>query len=74
MNVSFKGQPGHEESNNNKNNKYNNKTKHIRKGRPERNKGRQTIKEKEKEKRMKGQSSIGSWKSETFMQLRQQFD
>ncbi|XP_057976645.1 uncharacterized protein LOC131163858 [Malania oleifera] len=33
-----------------------------------------TIKEKEKSKRMKGQSSHASWKSETEMQLRQQFD
>ncbi|KAK7400307.1 hypothetical protein VNO78_11512 [Psophocarpus tetragonolobus] len=33
-----------------------------------------TIKDKEKSKRMKGQSSHGTWKSETEMQLRQQFD
>ena len=33
-----------------------------------------TIKEKEKNKRMKGQSSHASWKSETEMQLRQQYD
>ncbi|RDX81734.1 hypothetical protein CR513_37547 [Mucuna pruriens] len=33
-----------------------------------------TIKDKEKSKRMKGQSSHASWKSETEMQLRQQFD
>ncbi|KAK7363150.1 hypothetical protein VNO77_05281 [Canavalia gladiata] len=33
-----------------------------------------TVKEKEKSKRMKGQSSHASWKSETEMQLRQQFD
>ncbi|KAL7001910.1 hypothetical protein U1Q18_003057 [Sarracenia purpurea var. burkii] len=33
-----------------------------------------TIKEKEKSKRMKGQSSHATWKSETEMQLRQQFD
>ncbi|CAM8997477.1 unnamed protein product [Rhodiola kirilowii] len=33
-----------------------------------------TIKDKEKNKRMKGQSSHASWKSETEMQLRQQFD
>ncbi|XP_027106292.1 uncharacterized protein [Coffea arabica] len=33
-----------------------------------------TIKDKEKLKRMKGQSSHASWKSETEMQLRQQFD
>ncbi|CAM8925501.1 unnamed protein product [Rhodiola kirilowii] len=33
-----------------------------------------TIKDKEKNKRMKGQSSHASWKSETKMQLRQQFD
>lgn len=33
-----------------------------------------TIKEKEKSKRMKGQSSHAAWKSETEMQLRQQFD
>lgn len=33
-----------------------------------------TIKEKEKNKRMKGQSSHATWKSETEMQLRQQFD
>ncbi|KAG9157663.1 hypothetical protein Leryth_014193 [Lithospermum erythrorhizon] len=32
------------------------------------------IKDKEKLKRMKGQSSHASWKSETEMQLRQQFD
>ena len=32
------------------------------------------IKEKEKSKRMKGQSSHATWKSETEMQLRQQFD
>ncbi|KAA8545599.1 hypothetical protein F0562_020383 [Nyssa sinensis] len=32
------------------------------------------IKEKEKNKRMKGQSSHATWKSETEMQLRQQFD
>ncbi|XP_019168665.1 PREDICTED: uncharacterized protein LOC109164599 [Ipomoea nil] len=33
-----------------------------------------TIKDKEKSKRMKGQSSHASWKSETEMALRQQFD
>ncbi|CAM8997690.1 unnamed protein product [Rhodiola kirilowii] len=33
-----------------------------------------TIKDKEKNKRMKGQSSHASWKSETEMQLWQQFD
>ncbi|OWM63593.1 uncharacterized protein LOC116194235 [Punica granatum] len=33
-----------------------------------------TIKDKEKSKRMKGQSSHANWKSETEMQLRQQFD
>ncbi|MBA0572552.1 hypothetical protein Golob_002885, partial [Gossypium lobatum] len=33
-----------------------------------------TIKDKEKSKRMKGQSSHATWKSETEMQLRQQFD
>ncbi|KAJ6700734.1 hypothetical protein OIU74_012143 [Salix koriyanagi] len=33
-----------------------------------------TIKDKEKSKRMKGQSSHAAWKSETEMQLRQQFD
>ncbi|KAL3515546.1 hypothetical protein ACH5RR_022448 [Cinchona calisaya] len=33
-----------------------------------------TIKDKEKLKRVKGQSSHASWKSETEMQLRQQFD
>ncbi|KAI3985056.1 hypothetical protein MKX01_038663 [Papaver californicum] len=33
-----------------------------------------TIKDKEKNKRMKGQSSHSSWKSETEMHLRQQFD
>ncbi|KAG0494687.1 hypothetical protein HPP92_005681 [Vanilla planifolia] len=32
------------------------------------------IKEKEKSKRMKGQSSHATWKSETEMQLRQQYD
>ncbi|CAN6455601.1 unnamed protein product [Victoria cruziana] len=35
---------------------------------------RSTIKEKEKSKRMKGQSSHATWKNETEMQLRQQFD
>ncbi|KAF3786791.1 hypothetical protein EJ110_NYTH24606 [Nymphaea thermarum] len=35
---------------------------------------RSTIKDKEKSKRMKGQSSHATWKSETEMQLRQQFD
>ena len=38
------------------------------------NKPRKTVKEKEKAKRMKGQSSHHSWKPETFMLLRQQFD
>ncbi|CAN6821961.1 unnamed protein product [Brassica oleracea] len=33
-----------------------------------------TIKDKEKSKRMRGQSSHASWKSETEMQLRQNFD
>ncbi|XP_068638843.1 uncharacterized protein [Aristolochia californica] len=33
-----------------------------------------TVKDKEKSKRMKGQSSHANWKSETEMQLRQQFD
>lgn len=33
-----------------------------------------TIKDKEKLKRMKGQSSHAAWKSETEMHLRQQFD
>ncbi|XP_073145742.1 uncharacterized protein [Henckelia pumila] len=33
-----------------------------------------TIKDKEKSKRMRGQSSHASWKSETEMHLRQQFD
>ncbi|KAJ4832384.1 hypothetical protein Tsubulata_009519 [Turnera subulata] len=33
-----------------------------------------TVKDKEKSKRMKGQSSHATWKSETEMQLRQQFD
>lgn len=33
-----------------------------------------TIKDKEKNKRMKGQSSHSTWKSESEMQLRQQFD
>ncbi|KAJ4965078.1 hypothetical protein NE237_016927 [Protea cynaroides] len=33
-----------------------------------------TIKDKEKSKRMKGQSTHSAWKSETEMQLRQQFD
>ncbi|EFJ28170.1 hypothetical protein SELMODRAFT_94044, partial [Selaginella moellendorffii] len=32
------------------------------------------VKDKEKSKRMKGQSSHATWKSETEMQLRQQFD
>ena len=35
---------------------------------------RKTIKEKEKAKRMKGQSSHATWKPEAFMLLRQQFD
>ncbi|RWW10195.1 hypothetical protein GW17_00026270 [Ensete ventricosum] len=33
-----------------------------------------TVKDKEKLKRMKGQSSHATWKSETEMQLRQQYD
>lgn len=33
-----------------------------------------TIKDKEKSKRMRGQSSHATWKSETEMLLRQQFD
>jgi len=33
-----------------------------------------TVKDKEKSKRMKGQSSHATWKSETEMHLRQQFD
>lgn len=33
-----------------------------------------TVKDKEKNKRMRGQSSHATWKSETEMQLRQQFD
>ncbi|GMH02995.1 hypothetical protein Nepgr_004834 [Nepenthes gracilis] len=37
-------------------------------------KGSSTIKDKEKIKRMRGQSSHATWKSETEMQLRQQFD
>uniref|UniRef100_A0A0G4GP23 Uncharacterized protein n=1 Tax=Chromera velia CCMP2878 TaxID=1169474 RepID=A0A0G4GP23_9ALVE len=42
---------------------------------PEKEKEKLTVKEKEKLKRMKGgQSSQHTWKSETFMQLRQQFD
>lgn len=32
------------------------------------------VQDKEKEKRMKGQSAIGSWKSEAEMVLRQQYD
>ncbi|KAL5992362.1 hypothetical protein ACLOJK_013279 [Asimina triloba] len=40
---------------------------------PEKKKG-STIKDKEKSKRMKGQSTHDSWKSETEMQLRQQYD
>lgn len=40
---------------------------------PEKKKG-STVKEKEKSKRMKGQSSHATWKSETEMQLRQQYD
>eukprot|EP01067_Filipodium_phascolosomae_P007190 Filipodium_phascolosomae@DN568_c0_g1_i1.p1 len=35
---------------------------------------KQTIKEKERLKRMKGQSSHASWKPEEWMRLRQQFD
>eukprot|EP01083_Nonionella_stella_P147784 466843_1 len=38
------------------------------------NRNSKTVKEKEKAKRMKGQSSHHSWKSESFMLLRQQFD
>ena len=38
------------------------------------NRKKNSVKDKEKEKRMKGQSSHSSWKSETFMKLRQQFD
>ncbi len=34
----------------------------------------QDRRDKEKDKRMKGQSAIGSWKSEAEMVLRQQFD
>lgn len=33
-----------------------------------------TVKEREKLKRKKGQSSHATWKPETWMQLRQQFD
>lgn len=40
---------------------------------PEKKKG-STVKDKEKIKRMRGQSSHASWKSETEMALRQQFD
>ncbi|TVU28553.1 hypothetical protein EJB05_20090 [Eragrostis curvula] len=40
---------------------------------PEKKKG-STVKDKEKVKRMRGQSSHASWKSETEMALRQQFD
>jgi uncharacterized Zn finger protein (UPF0148 family) len=40
---------------------------------PEKKKG-STVKDKEKNKRMKGQSSHASWKSETEMALRQHFD
>ncbi|XP_043697779.1 uncharacterized protein LOC122648633 [Telopea speciosissima] len=40
---------------------------------PEKKKG-STVKDKEKSKRMKGQSTHSAWKSETEMQLRQQFD
>lgn len=47
---------------------------HVDKSKDEhKNKG-STIKDKEKSKRMKGQSSHATWKSETEMQLRQQFD
>lgn len=38
---------------------------------PRRNTGRR---DKEKEKRAKGQSAIGNWKTEAEMVLRQQFD
>lgn len=51
-----------------KKNEYPKKSKKIGK------KQRNPVKDREKEKRMKGQSSISTWKSETFMQLRQQFD
>lgn len=37
-------------------------------------KKRSVIKDKEKSKRMRGQSSHATWKSETEMHLRQQFD
>ncbi|KAL5207654.1 hypothetical protein ABZP36_032089 [Zizania latifolia] len=40
---------------------------------PEKKKG-STVKDKEKAKRMRGQSSHATWKSETEMALRQQFD
>lgn len=40
---------------------------------PEKKKG-SAVKDKEKVKRMRGQSSHASWKSETEMALRQQFD
>ncbi|XP_020090605.1 chromatin modification-related protein EAF7 [Ananas comosus] len=40
---------------------------------PDKKKG-STIKEKEKSKRMRGQSTHSAWKSETEMQLRQQYD
>lgn len=66
MDVAFPTRPIKKEDNNEDKNK-------IRRGKIQK-RGKQTIKDKEKEKRMKGQSSIGSWKSETFMQLRQQFD
>lgn len=33
-----------------------------------------TVKEREKVKRMKGQSSQSSWKPESWMKLRQEFD
>lgn len=41
---------------------------------PDSKKKGSTVKDKEKSKRMRGQSSHASWKSETEMHLRQQFD
>jgi hypothetical protein len=46
-------------------------SKHIhKKGQP----NKRTTKDKEKSRRMKGQSSIATWKPEMYMKLRQQFD
>ena len=45
-------------------------SKHIKKGQKKGN----SIKEKEKARRMKGQSSISTWKPDLFMKMRQEYD